>query len=73
MTFRSHARQERRFSARSLGAIHVYSFVARDNVFRFFLGGLVSGSLSGAVAGLALVWLLRNSAERLRADTRSQP
>lgn len=57
----------------SLGAIHVYSFVAKDDVFRFFLGGLASGAISGAVAGLALVWLLRNSAERLDDATRPLP
>ena len=62
--------------ARSIGlfgAIHVYSFVARGAVVQFFLGGLASGALSGAIAGLALVWLLRNPAERLRDDMRLMP
>ena len=44
----------------SFGAIHVFGFVTRGAEFHFFLGGLASGALSGAIAGLALVLLLRN-------------
>ena len=44
----------------SFGAIYVFGFVTRGADVRFFLGGLASGALSGAIAGLALMLLLRN-------------
>ena len=44
----------------SFGAIHVFGSVTRGAERHFFLGGLASGALSGASAGLALVLLLRN-------------
>jgi len=47
----------------SFGAIYVFGFVTRGADVRFFLGGLASGALSGAIAGLALMLLLRNPKE----------
>jgi hypothetical protein len=44
----------------SLGAIYVFASLTRGADVCFFLGGLASGALSGAIAGLALVLLLRN-------------
>ena len=45
----------------SFGAIHVFASMTRGADVHFFLGGLVSGALSGAIAGLALVLLLRHA------------
>ena len=51
----------------SFGAIHVFASMTRGADVRFFWGGLASGALSGAVSGLALVWL------RLRKPKKNEP
>jgi hypothetical protein len=50
-------------SIASLGAILLFAFLTRGADVRFFMGGLASGTLSGAITGLALMLLLRTPKE----------
>jgi hypothetical protein len=43
-----------------VGTAWVYASLTRGNDVHIVLGGAASGTLSGAITGLALVWLLRN-------------